>query len=77
MTKIYCADIGCRFCREDGTCMAKTVSLSWSSVMTVNDGRQEYHRCKTRKPNELEIEIKKKLIELEIQDKFKGRKTNG
>ena len=48
MTKIYCADVGCAFNNDEGVCTAKKVSLSWHSVMTAWEGRQEFKRCKTR-----------------------------
>lgn len=44
--KIYCADISCDY-NKDGKCSAKTVTLSYHSVMTVWEGRQQYNKCKT------------------------------
>jgi len=47
MSKVVCADVGCRF-NDDGKCTAKKIELSWHSVVTLWDGRQEFQRCKQR-----------------------------
>ena len=63
MTKIYCADTSCEFNNDKGTCTAKKVALSWHSVMTVNDGRQEFNRCKTYQKSERCKEFEKIMAE--------------
>lgn len=45
--KIHCAALECKFCNDKGICTAKEISLSWHSVNTVHEGRQEYNRCKS------------------------------
>ena len=57
MTKIHCADISCAFCNDKGICTQKNIGLAWMSVMTVNDGRQEYNRCRMYQKSETMIEI--------------------
>lgn len=52
MAKVYCADVGCKFLNDDGVCIAKNVALSWNSVYTIHEGRQEFLRCKTRENRE-------------------------
>lgn len=52
MSKIYCADASCSFRNDKGACTAKNVKLSWHSVMTMWEGRQEYWKCKTREISE-------------------------
>ena len=47
MPKVWCADDGCRF-NDRNLCRAKQIKLSWHSVVTVWDGRQEFHKCKMR-----------------------------
>lgn len=59
MTKIYCADSSCKFLNDNGVCTAKTVALGWSSVVTVNNGRQEYNKCKTHEKSDRAKEIEK------------------
>lgn len=56
-TKIYCASIDCKFCNEKGVCTAKNVELSWHSVMTVNEGRQYFNKCKAYELSEEAKEI--------------------
>lgn len=46
MTKVYCANIACKYLDEDNMCKRNKIELSYHSVMTVNDGRQEFVRCK-------------------------------
>lgn len=48
MSKVVCADVGCRFNDDNGKCTAKKIELSWHSVVTLWDGRQEFQRCKQR-----------------------------
>ena len=59
MTKVYCADVSCKFCNDHGVCTQKKIALGWSSVVTLHDGRQEYHRCKTYEESERSKEIGK------------------
>lgn len=62
MTKVYCADLSCKHCSDKGICTQKTIALSFHSVMTLYDGRQEYSRCKmyekSERAKELEAAIK-------------------
>lgn len=60
MSRIYCANPSCEFNKED-ICTAPKVSLSWHSVLTVYDGRQEYNRCKTYQKSRKAIEIEKMM----------------
>lgn len=46
MTKVYCADITCKFNDINGLCTQKKIAFSFHSVNTLWEGRQEYHRCK-------------------------------
>ena len=70
MSKIYCADVGCRFNNDNGVCTARKVALSWHSVMTVWDGRQEFQRCKTREKCQKMREMEKKMEELRREGFF-------
>lgn len=57
MTKVYCADTSCEFCNEKGICTQKEIALSWQSICTVNEGRQEFNRCKTYQKSKRQIEL--------------------
>ena len=46
MVSLKCADISCKYLSERGTCKAKKIELSWHSVVTMNEGRKEFLRCK-------------------------------
>ena len=70
MSKIYCADVGCRFNNANGVCTARKVALSWHSVMTAWDGRQEFQRCKTREKSQKMREMEKKFEELRKEGFF-------
>ena len=74
MPKIYCADTSCEFCSDKGVCTAKKVSLSWHSVMTLWDGRQEFNRCKTYQKSKLSTELEQRFKE--ISQKMKGESAN-
>lgn len=65
MTKIYCADVECLFNNDKCVCTAKEVALSWHSVVTVWEGRQEFHRCKMRETRK-ERREPEKLMEVFI-----------
>ena len=43
---VYCAATDCKHNSKTGRCTAKRVTLSWHSVNTVWQGRQEFWKCK-------------------------------
>ena len=59
MTKIYCADVSCKFVNDKGVCTQKTIALGWSSIKTVWDGRQEFNKCKMYEKSEESRKIEK------------------
>lgn len=59
MTKVYCADISCKYVNDEGVCTQKSIGLAWSSVMTVHDGRQEYNKCRMYHESEKSEMIRK------------------
>ena len=74
MTKIICASVDCKYNNDKNVCTAKKVSMSWQSVMTVYEGRQEYLRC-----NQYEMDEFSKQIHEEMQKYMKlkvGRERN-
>lgn len=44
---VYCAATDCKHNGNRNRCMANCVTLSWHSVMTLWEGRQEFCRCKS------------------------------
>lgn len=64
MTKIICANSLCKYHKDKNVCTAKTAEMSWYSVMTVHDGRQEFLKCKTYEMDEHSKEIEKQVMEL-------------
>lgn len=44
---VYCADSSCKYNSDKNRCTAKQVTLSWHSVMTVWNGRQEFLQCRS------------------------------
>ena len=45
-TKINCSRVDCKYCGDNYVCQRGEVSFSYHSVFTVNNGRQEYLKCK-------------------------------
>ena len=45
MTKVLCAASECKH-NNDNRCTLKKLSLSWCSIVTLHDGRQEFFKCK-------------------------------
>lgn len=45
MTKIICANTVCKHLDDSDYCDLKEIKLSWHSVVTKHDGRQEFLRC--------------------------------
>lgn len=64
MAKIICANSMCKYNNDKNVCTAKTAEMSWHSVMTVHDGRQEFLKCKTYEMDEHYKEIENKFMEL-------------
>lgn len=44
---VYCAAADCKYSGSKNRCTAKQVTLSWHSVMTVWEGRQEFLQCRS------------------------------
>lgn len=44
---VYCAASDCKYNSKTNRCTAKQVMLSWHSVMTVWEGRQEFLQCRS------------------------------
>lgn len=44
---VYCAAADCKYNSDKNRCTAKQVTLSWHSVMTVWEGRQDFLRCRS------------------------------
>lgn len=61
MTKVYCADPSCKYCDDNGVCTQKKIGLSWHSVVTVYDGRQEFNRCKMYHKSERSVALEKAM----------------
>lgn len=64
MTKIICANNLCKYNNDKNVCTAKTAEMSWHSVMTVHDGRQEFLKCKTYEMDERSKEIENQFMNL-------------
>lgn len=64
MPKVWCADDGCRFNDGRNKCTAKEINLSWHSVVTVWEGRKEFHNCKMR---ESPAEYRRRMEEEDVQ----------
>ena len=64
MTKIVCACTECKYNNDRNRCTAKDVEMSWHSVMTVHDGRQEFLKCKTYEMDERSKEIENQFMNL-------------
>lgn len=59
MTKVLCADMSCEYCNDKGVCTLKEIRLSWNSVATVNNGRQEYNKCRDYSESEDSKRVRK------------------
>lgn len=46
MTKIICGDLSCKHNNDINACTLKNVYLSWSSIVTLHEGRQEVLKCR-------------------------------
>lgn len=65
MTKLYCARIECKYNDgKDCRCLAKTVNLAAWYGHTVNEGYQEFSRCRTFEESEDYKRVKTILSEL-------------
>lgn len=72
MPKIHCATIECKYYKDNNTCGAKEISLSDHSIMTVYDGRQHFHRCKTFEESEEARRIREFIEQAEALQKNKA-----
>lgn len=63
MTKIICARIECKYCKNR-QCQAKEINLTADSIATLYNGRQEFNTCKTFEESEESKEFRKKFFEI-------------
>ena len=63
MTKIVCANTSCKYNNDKSVCTAKKVLMSWHSVVTLHEGRQEFLRCKQYEMDEEYKRICEKISE--------------
>ena len=63
MPRIVCARTDCKYNNDKNQCTAKDVKLSYHSVMTVWDGRQEFLKCKAYEMDDRSRELSEKLME--------------
>lgn len=49
---IYCASAECKYNSNTGRCTAKRVELSFHSVNTLWEGRQDFWKCKSYEMSE-------------------------
>ena len=70
MTKVICAKAECKYNDDNNKCTRKEINLSCCSVMTVNDGRQEYNRCRSFEESEESKRLKAALEEIMTKESF-------
>ena len=58
---VYCASSECKYNSNTGRCTAKRVDLTWHSISTVWDGRQEFWKCKQYEKSAEYSEMEKRL----------------
>lgn len=63
MPKVVCAYTECKYNNEKHRCTAKEIAMSWHSVMTVHDGRQEFLKCKNFAMDDESRELAEKIME--------------
>jgi hypothetical protein len=68
MPKLYCARIECKY-NENQKCKAETVNLGAWYGNTINEGYQEFSRCRTYEDSEVTIRVKKFLAKLKGENK--------
>lgn len=64
MTKVRCADVACKYHGDHDICTAKSINLSWSSIMTMWDGRQDFHQCRTFEESEYSKKVRASIAKL-------------
>ena len=63
---IYCYNMKCKYCNDKYKCTNKKVELNYCGVNTVNQGYQDYLKCKSFEESDLyknTMELLKKLEE--------------
>ena len=65
MTKLYCADITCKYHKNTDLCTAKKVLLNYRNMATVNEGRVDMLVCQQYEENEFYKRVKEELNKAE------------
>lgn len=63
MPKIKCASCECKWNNDNYMCSYKgTILMNDCDIMTVNDGRQHFHKCKMYEKNEEYKELEQAFL---------------
>ena len=52
MPKVICASLDCKYNGKGYQCTAKKINLSDNYIMTVNEGRQHFNKCRNYEMSE-------------------------
>lgn len=66
MTKVYCANMHCKYLNDDGFCTKEEIGLTYCSIVTLYDGRQEFLKCTAFIEKDDEYYLRLKAIGEEI-----------
>lgn len=66
MPKVICASLDCKYNGKGHQCTAKKITMSEHYMLTVNEGRQQFWRCKKYEKSE-EMQEFEKQFNLQIR----------
>lgn len=70
MARLYCGDASCKFW-DRNKCRSPKVTMNWTSVMTVWEGRRDFLICKTREESEEYAKLAADIVAI-FSDKTEG-----
>lgn len=62
--KVICSNIKCEYCNAKNVCQLKEITLVLNGIHTLNQGYQDYLKCKNYKKSKIYEEIEKSVEEI-------------
>ena len=59
--KVYCTNLKCKYQTNKCTCKNKEIELEFNNVCTVNQGRQDFLKCKSFEKSDVYARLEERI----------------
>ena len=62
--KVYCSNLKCKYMNDKNMCKNKEIELEFNNICTINQGRQDFLKCKSYEKSEVYARLEERIAEL-------------